>query len=172
MASYDLSALRVLVVDDNAHMRHLVRTIVNAFGIRNVREASDGAGALECLAAAPSDIIITDLTMEPLNGLEFSRMIRRAPDSIDPTVPIIMLTAHSSRLKVCEARDAGVNEVAAKPIAVNNLFSRIVAVIERPRSFVRCETYVGPDRRRGLPDTGRRRRWDDEADAEVVDLGI
>jgi DNA-binding response OmpR family regulator len=46
------------------------------------------------------------------------------------------------------ARDAGVTEFLAKPIAAHNLFARITEILERPRAFVRCGSYFGPDRRR------------------------
>jgi DNA-binding response OmpR family regulator len=74
-----------------------------------------------------------------------------------------MVTGHTERSLVEAARDAGVNEFLAKPITAHNLISRITEILDRPRPFVRCEAYTGPDRRRRRkPDyNGPWRRRDD-----------
>ena len=149
--SSGLSAFRelsVLIVDDNQHMRNLLLSILRSMGIRNVRECGDVEEALEEWVRAPADLIITDWHMEPRDGIDLVKLVRTAEDSPNPYVPIIMLTGHADVQHVVEARDAGVNEFLAKPIAANSLYSRMVSSIERPRPFVRTATYFGPDRRR------------------------
>lgn len=148
MAEAYLTNVKFLVVEDNKFMQTVVRRVLGSLGARDVRECLDGADALKILRTFPADIIITDWAMEPLDGIELTRMIRTAPDSLDPYVPIIMLTAFSEQVRIVEARDAGVNEFVVKPISVNTLFSRIQAVIEKPRSFIRTKNFFGPDRRR------------------------
>jgi DNA-binding response OmpR family regulator len=74
------------------------------------------------------------------------RTIRTNPLSPNPFVPVIMLA--TSRDQIPQARDCGVNEFIAKPLSVQMLMSRLVAVIEHPRTFVRAEGYFGPCRRR------------------------
>ena len=59
-----------------------------------------------------------------------------------------MVTGHTERARVEAARDAGVTEFLAKPITTQNLLTRLIEVVERPRPFIRCEGYFGPDRRR------------------------
>ena len=83
-----------------------------------------------------------------LDGLDFVRLVRKGADSPNPYVPIILLTGHTEMHRVLEARDAGVNEILAKPISIKSLFSRIVSIIESPRPFVKSKTYFGPCRRR------------------------
>lgn len=146
--AYDLSGVNFLIVEDNAHMRNLVKTILHTLGVRNIREASDGADAFKELRSFPVDIILTDWAMSPIDGIEFTRLVRNGADSPNPYVPIIMLSAHTEMTRVAEARDAGVNEFLAKPISAKSLITRINAVIERPRPFVRSKNYFGPDRRR------------------------
>jgi CheY-like chemotaxis protein len=68
-----LSELSVLVVDDNANMRRLVLTQLRAFEVSRVREAGSGVEALQALADFVPDVIITDLAMQPMNGIEFVR---------------------------------------------------------------------------------------------------
>ncbi len=144
-------------------MRALVRDILFTFGISNIQTASDGSKAYAEMRHFPADIVITDWVMEPLDGIDFTRMIRTAPDSPNPFVPIIMLTSHSSLDRVIEARDIGVTEFLAKPVTAKGLYSRIASVIENPRQFVRASEYFGPDRRRTVKDfMGMDRRGDEE----------
>ncbi|WP_339915175.1 response regulator [uncultured Brevundimonas sp.] len=143
-----LSALNILLVDDNQHMRIMVAAILKSAGCRKIREASDGAAALETLRGKPCDLVIVDFNMFPLDGVEFTRLIRNSPDSDNRYLPIIMMTGHSEKSRVVEARDAGVTEFVVKPITASSLLGRIQAVIMRPRPFVKTGTYFGPDRRR------------------------
>ncbi|MGY8961106.1 MAG: response regulator [Alphaproteobacteria bacterium] len=146
--AYNLELLNVLLVEDDQAMRALVCDILLAFHIQNVATATDGSRAYAELLHFPADFVITDWSMEPLDGIEFTKMVRTAPDSPNPFVPVIMLTAHTQRQRIMEARDCGVTEFLAKPVTVNSLYTRIVGIIEDPRPFVRTPSYFGPDRRR------------------------
>lgn len=143
-----LHALQILLVDDNQHMRAITSAILQSAGIRRIREAPDGAAALEALREESVDLAVVDFNMFPLDGVEFTRLVRNSPDSANPYLPIIMMTGHSEKSRVVEARDAGVTEFVAKPITAKAIFDRIQAVILRPRPFVKTESYFGPDRRR------------------------
>jgi len=147
----DLSALSVLVVDDSRHMRQLVRLMLRVFGIAQVHEAAHAEVAVGHLREVPTDIVIADLFMQP-DGLEFVRQLRDADNSPCPMVPVIMMTCHATRGVVSRARDAGVNEFLAKPISAKSLALRMLAVIARPRPFVRTASYFGPCRRRHAED--------------------
>ena len=147
-SSYDLSRLNVLVVDDNKHMIALVKSILHVLRIRNIHEATDGAGAFMELREFIADIVICDMLMQPLDGIEFTRLVRNAKDSPSIYVPIIMMTGYTEKFRVIEARDAGVTEFLGKPLSARGLHSRIIEVIERPRPFIRTRTFFGPDRRR------------------------
>ncbi|HTI67803.1 MAG TPA: response regulator [Caulobacteraceae bacterium] len=146
--SSGLESLRVLLVDDNQHMRAIVMTVLGGVGVDQIRETRDGAEALAALREWPADLAIVDFQMFPLDGVEFTRMVRNAPDSRNPYLPIIMMTGHSERYRVMDARDAGVTEFVAKPLTAKAVLERIHAVIYRPRPFVRTADYFGPDRRR------------------------
>ncbi len=143
-----LQSLNILLVDDNQHMRAITSAILQSAGIRNIREVSDGAMALDSVRDHPVDLAIVDFNMFPLDGVEFTRLIRNSPDSANPYLPIIMMTGHSEKSRVYEARDAGVTEFVVKPITAKAVFDRIQAVIMRPRAFVKTDDYFGPDRRR------------------------
>lgn len=143
---YDL--LKILIVDDNHHMRVLLSEILKAVGVRHIFEASDGAQGLQMMRGQSIDIIMTDLSMQPLDGIDFVRLLRRSPDSPNPTCPVIMVTGHSTMARVQEARNAGVNEFLAKPLTARGVVERITQIVEHPRAYVKTESYFGPDRRR------------------------
>ena len=148
MSEYRFDRLRVLVVDDNVHMRKLVTTILQAFGVTQIVEAESADRAWQSLRDTNPDVIVLDWVMEGMSGVELVRMIRSNPQAPNPFVPVIMLTGHTSMEHVRQARDAGVNEFIAKPVSVKTMMSRLVAVIEHPRPYVRTGAFFGPCRRR------------------------
>lgn len=147
-AKYDFQDLRVLVVVDSRSMRHIIRSILNALGCREIREAGDAPAAFKEMQNFSADIIIVDWFIEPLDGLEFVRLVRTAKDSRDLYIPIIMLSGFTEYRRIAEAREAGVNEFLAKPVSVTAIGNRIVSLIEHPREFIRTKSYFGPCRRR------------------------
>ncbi|MDC7675274.1 response regulator [Asticcacaulis machinosus] len=149
----DYGALKLLLVEDNQHMRSIVMAILKGTGLRHIREARDGAEALEILRQYDADIALVDFNMQPIDGVEFTRMLRNSSDSPNPYLPVVMITGHSEKSRVMEARDAGVNEFVVKPLTARALLGRLDNIIMRPRPFIRCSTYFGPDRRRKT-DTG------------------
>jgi CheY-like chemotaxis protein len=140
--------LRLLLVDDNHHMRLLLTEILRAIGVREVVEATNGAEAMQALRNNPIDIVMTDLAMQPMDGIDFVRRLRTGNESPNPMAPVIMITGHSTMRRVAEARDAGVTEFLSKPVTARGVIERISRVVESPRPFVRTATYFGPDRRR------------------------
>jgi two-component system chemotaxis response regulator CheY len=160
---YDL--LKVLLVDDNHHMRVLLAEILKALGVREIHEASDGAQGLQLMRSHKFDIVMTDLSMQPLDGIEFVRLLRRSADSPDRMCPVIMITGHSTMARVQEARNAGVNEFLAKPLNARGVVERIGQVIDHPRAYVKSSDYFGPDRRRRA-DPGFKGPWRRQSDGD------
>jgi two-component system, chemotaxis family, chemotaxis protein CheY len=144
----DMSGLNLLVADSNHYMRKIIRAMLRGFGITNIREAADGALALEELNTHLIDLMIADYALETLNGVELTELIRGAEDSHNRFVPIIMLSAYTEKWRIEGARDAGVTEFLRKPLCAQDLYLRLQEVIMHPRSFVRTPRYFGPDRRR------------------------
>ena len=143
-----LDLLKILIVDDIRHTRVLLTEILRAIGIQQIYEASDGAEGLQVMRAHNIDIVLTDLAMEPLDGIDFVRLLRNSPDSPNPMVPVLMITGHSTLRRIHEARDVGVNEFMAKPMTARGVLERLQLVIDHPRPFIRSDDYFGPDRRR------------------------
>ena len=145
MGSINFERLSFAIVEDNVHVRRLVRTILFSFGCREAYEADDGAAGLEVVETYHPDIVITDLDMPVFDGFDLVRTIRNPKVCKNPTIPIIMLTAHSERSNVLKARDLGVSEFVCKPFAADTLYKRIQNIVERPRPFVQTDSYRGPE---------------------------
>ncbi len=146
--SYNFSALKILMVDDDPPMLRILETMLAAMRITNVRGVCCPDEAVEILRDWHPDLIITELPVDPTEGLGFVRRVRLGKDSANPYIPIILITGHTSVRHVTGARDVGVNEILAKPITTEALYGRLVAVLEHPRPYVRTSTYFGPCRRR------------------------
>jgi CheY-like chemotaxis protein len=136
MISADFSSLRFLVINDSAHMRRIVRTLLYSFGTRDVLEAQDGASGLEAFIHLSPDIVITDWAMPIIDGLELTQIIRQPGTVGNPYVPIIMVTADAERRHVISARDAGANEFLAKPVSAKALQECILNIVLCPRPFI------------------------------------
>lgn len=165
------SGLSVLVADRDHRTASLVQRILFSFGFRKLDITTSGESALALLRDRAYDIIITELTMAPVDGLALIRAIRTAKDDerIRHDIPIIMLTAHTDIDTVSMARDVGVTEFVAKPFSAKTISNRIIQVIDNPRAFVESAVYVGPDRRRkGLPPEGAQERRGAKPNATLV----
>ncbi|MDA1090994.1 MAG: response regulator [Proteobacteria bacterium] len=143
-----LRNVRVLIVDDQDFIRSLLRHILGVLGCTHITDTADGESAWEIIRDSPPDLLIVDWEMTPMDGIDLVRKVRTNPASPDKFMPVIMITAHSERPRIIAARDVGVNEFVMKPVSAKTLFSRLNAVIEHPRRFVRAGEYFGPDRRR------------------------
>jgi CheY-like chemotaxis protein len=148
MVRIDFNRLRFLVIDDNPHMRRIIRTLLHGLGTRDVFEADDGATGLDAFTHNVPDIVLIDWAMPVFDGLELTKMIRETEGTANPYVPIIMITGHTEKDRVTAARDAGITEFLAKPISAKALYQRIANVVAHPRPFIKTKTYFGPDRRR------------------------
>jgi two-component system chemotaxis response regulator CheY len=143
--------IEILIVDDHEAMRSIVAALLRGFGFYRVREAEGGQAALRMLADATADLIIVDVKMQGMDGVEFTRRLRAARDG-RAEIPVLMMTGHATRAGVVAARDAGVNEFIAKPMTGRMLADRLRRMVEDERPFVRSTGYVGPCRRRRTPE--------------------
>lgn len=153
-----LKTLRIAVVDDNAAMRGIVRSVLGAFGIENVYEAADAGAALDILHTGQIDVLICDWKMKPVDGLSLVRAVRDSALSPCPHLPIIMLTAYDEPSKIKQARDAGVTEFLVKPFAAEALHRRLQMIVDRPCAFLRTKAPLRPrGRRMAIADIGPER---------------
>lgn len=162
--------LRFLVVDDNAFMRRILRTMLYSFGAREVFDAEDGFTAFDVFTDSSPDIVLADWEMPNLDGIGLTKLLRDPIESADPFVPVIMISSHTERTRIATARNAGVTEFLAKPISPQGLYDRIHAVVAHPRKFISTGNFFGPDRRRGVKNIwrGEDRRKGDNAETFVI----
>jgi len=127
----DLNKLKTLVVDDMSSMRMMIKAVLRDSGIVAIKEAGDGAKALELLKQETFGLVICDWDMPSVSGLEVLRQVRSRDDL--EGLPFIMLTANSGRDHVSQAIDAGVSDYLAKPFRPNDLVNKIRRVVrQRP----------------------------------------
>jgi CheY-like chemotaxis protein len=150
----------VMIVDDNRQMRVLTRSLLRAAGVNKVIDAETAEEAIDAMRRTTVDIVLLDWKMAPMNGLDFTLQVRRAPDSPNPYVPILMMTAHTEQSRVAAARDAGVTGFLRKPVSARALFDRMQNALLDRRMFVKTDDFFGPDRRhehvQGYPGPFRR----------------
>lgn len=158
-----LGKVSVLVVDDDKAISNLVKNVLKNLGFGNVIVVHDGAEGLRILETNAIDLVITDWEMEPMTGVEMTQKIRKI-DSNKRFLPVIMLTGHGEKQEIEMARDCGITEYLIKPFTAKTLCSRIMMVIESPRSFILSNAYKGPSRRRRnqMPPDGVNKRKTDE----------
>ena len=144
-----IADLNVLLIEDDRHIRVLIRNVLKALGVKDVAEAGDGGEAMEEMKVFRPNLILCDMKMTPVDGLEFVRALRANPDNPFRLVPVIMVTAYADLVSVGEARDVGVTEFMAKPISAADLEKLIQRVLNDVRRFVESPEFTGPDRRRG-----------------------
>jgi len=168
--AFKFDKLSVLVVEDTLPMQKLVVSVLESLGIGQVYASDSGERGFESFRKNNQDIIISDWHMKPMDGIALTQEIRRNPLSPNRMVPIVLVTGYSALARVSEARDAGVTEFLVKPFSANDLAKRIAYVINKPRDYIDCPTYFGPDRRRrAQPDyKGPYRRVSDRADDKVA----
>jgi two-component system, chemotaxis family, chemotaxis protein CheY len=143
-AEFLIQQLNVLVVDDNAFMRNLVRGLLGNIGVKNTLEACDGIAALEMIRQATPDVVVLDWEMPLLNGPELVRIVRSPGVFPMPDLPIIMLTAHGERWRILESLKIGVNEYLCKPVSAKALLDRLISILLKPRASVKLGDYYGP----------------------------
>lgn len=117
--------IRVLLADDHAMLREGIRMSLEAMGdMVVVAEADDGASAVQQTAETRPDVVVLDVTMPRLNGLEALRQIKRA----HPELPVLILSMHDNEMYVLQALQAGASGYVLKRSAARELASAIRAV--------------------------------------------
>jgi two-component system chemotaxis response regulator CheY len=144
-----LKKLTALVIDDNLPIRMLVRSLLLdlGFGSVDIAESAEDGWAIYLLHKP--DLILLDWHMDGgMDGMEFTRRVRKQLGSPKPRVPILMMSGFADRKAVLAARDAGITEIMTKPFTVQTLIKHLTHIIENPRDFVVAPKFIGPDRRR------------------------
>ncbi len=127
----------ILVVDDEPQITRVLRTSLNAQGYE-IRVANDGETALEIVKDFAPDLVITDLAMPNMNGIELCRRLRKMSQ-----VPILILSVRGEERSKIEALDSGADDYVTKPFSTGELLARIRAALRRsPLSDSAVQTRI------------------------------
>ena len=134
MPGIDYQNLHVLIIEDDAFMRELILRVLGELGVSNIETAMDGAEGMGKLSLArnPIDLIICDLEMPKMNGLQFVKRLRSMAVPSQADIPVLIVTGHSGESNVKNAMKLGVQGFLVKPISKAGLEKRIVAALELP----------------------------------------
>jgi len=121
--------IKVLVVDDFATMRKIIKNILGQLGIEQIDEADDGFTAVPKLASKKYDIALVDWNMPKMNGLDLIKHIRSNDDT--KSLPIIMVTAEALKDNIVAATQAGVNDYIVKPFTADVLEKKLKKVLNK-----------------------------------------
>jgi len=117
------TSIKVLVVDDFATMRRIVKNILTQFGFKNIVEADDGSTALEILKQDRIDLVVSDWNMPKMTGLELLKAVRSDPALA--SIPFIMVTAEAQQENIIQAVKAKVSQYIVKPFTAETLGEKI-----------------------------------------------
>ena len=120
--------MRILVVDDFASMRKIIKGLLKQIGFQNIEEADDGSTALEKLKIGEFDLVICDWNMPEVPGIEVLKAVRNDPQLKD--LPFLMVTAEAKKDNVMEAVKAGVNQYIVKPFTAETLKKKIEKIFD------------------------------------------
>ena len=121
--------MKILVVDDFATMRKVVRNLLKQGGYENIVEAEDGVVALRMIKAQKIDFVISDWNMPNMSGLELLKAVRA--DAEISATPFLMVTAEALQDNVIAAVKAGVSNYIVKPFTAEVLSDKIANIIEK-----------------------------------------
>lgn len=127
---------KILVVDDESQIIRVMRRILAAHNYA-IRTASEGESALELFQDWQPDLVITDLQMPNIDGLELCRRLRKISD-----VPVIVLSVRNEEKTIVEALDAGADDYVTKPFGTNELLARVRAALRRSPNEKKEETLL------------------------------
>jgi two-component system chemotaxis response regulator CheY len=129
MATVPYAGLRVLIVEDEQYTRQIIRTLLLQIGIRDLYEAAEGGAGLRELLRVRPHVVLCDIHMEPMGGLELLKRVRTAKLADIAKTPIVLLTADAKSDTVAIARESGASGYLVKPVSATQLKQRIDHII-------------------------------------------
>lgn len=120
--------MRVLIVDDFATMRRIVRNVLKQIGFTNMAEAENGKAALKVLKKENIDLILCDWNMPEMPGIELLKAIRS--DDELKNIPFVMVTAEAQKDNIIEAVKAGVSSYIVKPFTAETVTEKLNAIFK------------------------------------------
>ncbi|MBW1796530.1 MAG: chemotaxis response regulator CheY [Deltaproteobacteria bacterium] len=121
--------MKVLVVDDFATMRRILKNVLKQIGFTNIIEADDGSTALSVLKKNKVDLIMSDWNMPKVSGLELLKAVRS--DESMKNIPFLMVTAEGQKDSVIQAVQAGVSNYIVKPFTAETIKEKLEQIFKK-----------------------------------------
>jgi len=144
-------ALKILVVDDEPFMRSTIKAVLRAIGRFLVEQADDGEAALEAVARFKPDLVLCDVRMPRMDGLQFVERLRARPDASLRDTPVVMLTADAEQGTILDAARLNVDGYLLKPVSPKRLGDHLQAVLRHHQS---ASSGLRPETRQEVPPPG------------------
>lgn len=138
----------VIIFDDDDFTARLLETVLLSIGVGKVSVHQNLDETKQYLTNYSVDCVMMEWLGWESPSLEFLEFIRTSGKAANPMVPVIMCTGHTDLDHIVQARDAGANEVVAKPISPNQVFDKLYSALFKTREFISDDAFTGPDRRR------------------------
>ncbi len=122
------TSIKILIVDDFATMRRILKNILKQLGFKNLVEADDGTTAWDVLEKQEIDLIISDWNMPKMTGLELLKKVRASTKY--KTAPFLMVTAEAQKQNVIEAVQAGVSNYVVKPFTAEAISDKLKKILK------------------------------------------
>ena len=121
--------MKILLVDDFAAMRRILKNVFSQIGLTNIIEADDGTTAIDVLKENKVDLIVSDWTMPKMSGLDLLKTVRSNEDT--KNTPFLMVTASSQRDDLLKAIQAGVSNYIIKPFTADTVKEKLMLIFNK-----------------------------------------
>ncbi len=130
MSALNYLTMKIVVIEDDIYIRQIIVRLLRQIGYRSIYEASDGKAGMEQVIRTRPNIILCDIHMEPMDGLEFLKTLRNFNHPRLSAIPVVFLTSDAQRDTVIAARNLDVSGYIAKPISAQQLKEKLDAVLQ------------------------------------------
>ncbi len=129
LSLYDITDVRVLIVDDSKLARNHIRRVLSNLGIQQMQEAEDGQQAISMLQQQMFDLVVTDYNMPEVNGQELTEFIRST--STQSHIPVLMVTSEANETHLSNIAQSGVNAMCDKPFEPETVRALLFQLLEQ-----------------------------------------
>jgi CheY-like chemotaxis protein len=126
-------SVKALIVDDDPFVRKTIKLMLNTIGQFDIVEAGDGATALKLIESFRPEIVLCDIGMEPMSGIDLLKYVRKLNDTAMRDVAFIMLTGNAEERMVLQAQALGISGYLVKPVSPQRLRTRLESVLATQR---------------------------------------
>ena len=127
----DLTTLKVVIVDDLAFSRNIVRSLLIAADVRQIEMASSVEAGWRLICEDCPDLLVLDWELAEQSGIDLLRLIRTSPESPNPSLSVLMLTAYREEHRVRQAISAGISSYLTKPFTPRDFILKVKQCVER-----------------------------------------